>query len=352
MTEKDERQLEYFRNRVAKNEKALRRWARREGVTAYRLYDRDIPEIPLALDWYRDPDCHGQDAAGDRAAGGARPPSATAPADALCLALYDRPYEKDEAEEESWLAAMARSACGILGVDEASCFTRTRKRMRGSDQYGRLGSAEAERRVKEGGLSFVVNLSDYLDTGLFLDHRPLRARVRTEAPGKRVLNLFAYTGAFSVHAAAGGASLVTTVDLSNTYLDWAGRNLALNGFAGAAYPLVRSDVRAFLAGAARRGETWDLIVADPPTFSNSKATSEDFDVNRDWPDLVRACLTVLAPGGRLYFSTNSRRLRWDPSLVPGEAAEISEETIPPDFRDRKVHRAFSIEGRADHSAST
>jgi 23S rRNA (cytosine1962-C5)-methyltransferase len=348
MTEKDERQLEYFRNRVAKNEKALRRWARREGVTAYRLYDRDIPEIPLALDWYRGPDC--QAAGGDAADAGST--GANAHDGALCLALYDRPYEKDEAEEEAWLAAMARAACGVLGVDEASCFTKTRKRMKGSEQYGRLGSAEAERIVKEGGLSFVVNLSDYLDTGLFLDHRPLRARVRAEASGKRVLNLFAYTGAFSVHAAAGGASLVTTVDLSNTYLDWAERNLALNGFSGPAYPLFRSDVRAFLAGAARRGEAWDLIVADPPTFSNSKATTEDFDVNRDWPELVRACLDVLAPGGRLYFSTNSRRLKWEAALVPGDAVEISEETIPPDFRDRKVHRAFSIAHRADHSAST
>ena len=352
MTEKDGRQLEYFRNRVAKNEKALRRWARREGVTAYRLYDRDIPEIPLALDWYREPDCHAGD--GCAAAGGVatRPGAAAGPAGALCLALYDRPYEKDEAEEEAWLAAMARAACEVLGVDEASCFTRTRKRMKGPEQYGRLGSAEAERIVKEGGLSFIVNLSDYLDTGLFLDHRPLRARVRAEAQGKRVLNLFAYTGAFSVHAAAGGASLVTTVDLSNTYLDWAERNLALNGFTGTAWPLVRSDVRAFLAAAARRGESWDLVVADPPTFSNSKATSEDFDVNRDWPALVGACLDVLAPQGRLYFSTNSRRLKWEPALVQGEAVEISEETIPPDFRDRKVHRAFSISHRADHSAST
>ena len=352
MTEKDGRQLEYFRNRVAKNEKALRRWARREGVTAYRLYDRDIPEIPLALDWYREPDCHEGD--GCAAAGGVatRPGAAAGPAGALCLALYDRPYEKDEAEEEAWLAAMARAACEVLGVDEASCFTRTRKRMKGPEQYGRLGSAEAERIVKEGGLSFIVNLSDYLDTGLFLDHRPLRARVRAEAQGKRVLNLFAYTGAFSVHAAAGGASLVTTVDLSNTYLDWAERNLALNGFTGTAWPLVRSDVRAFLAAAARRGESWDIVVADPPTFSNSKATSEDFDVNRDWPALVGACLDVLAPQGRLYFSTNSKRLKWEPALVQGEAVEISEETIPPDFRDRKVHRAFSISHRADHSAST
>lgn len=251
MTEKETRQLDYFRNRLARNEKALRRWARREDVTAYRLYDRDIPEIPLALDWYRAPGCQGP--AGQEAGKGG----------AISLALYDRPYEKDEAEEEDWLVAMARGACELLGVAEADCFTKTRKRMRGSGQYERLGTAEAERIVREGGLSFIVNLSDYLDTGLFLDHRPLRARVHAESGGKRVLNLFAYTGAFSVHAAAGGASLVTTVDLSNTYLDWAGRNLALNGFTGRSWPLVKADVRAFLAQAARKGEAWDLIVASP-----------------------------------------------------------------------------------------
>jgi 23S rRNA (cytosine1962-C5)-methyltransferase len=326
MTDKDRRQLEFFRNRVAKNERNLRRWARKEGVTAYRLYDGDIPEVPIALDWYRDLGW-----AETGAKGGA-----------LCLALYDRPYEKDEAEETEWLLAMAMAAGEVLEVEVPSIFARTRKRMRGSEQYERLGSARSERVVKEAGLSFLVNLSDYLDTGLFLDHRPLRARVGAESAGKRVLNLFAYTGAFSVHAAAGGASLVTTVDLSNTYLDWAERNLALNGLAGPGCPLVRADVREFLAQGRREGRSWDLIVADPPTFSNSKAAPADFDVNRDWPSLIDACLGLLAPGGTLYFSTNSRRLKWEPSLVAAAAEDISEASIPPDFRDRRIHRAFRI----------
>ncbi len=326
MNDKDNKQLEFFRNRVAKNENKLRRWAKREAVTVYRLYDRDIPEVPLALDWYRETDWYETGRQGG----------------ALCLTLYDRPYEKDEAAEAEWIVAMAGAAGEILEVAPESIFARTKKHKSGSPQYKGLGTANPERIIKEGGLSFIINLSDYLDTGLFLDHRPLRARVHAEAKGKRVLNLFAYTGSFSVHAAAGGASLVTTVDLSNTYLDWAKRNLAANGFTGAAYPTIRDDVRDFLAGMGGKKETWDIIVADPPTFSNSKAFSVDFDVNVDWPALVTACLGVLAKDGVLYFSTNSRRFKWAPDRIAAQSQDISESTIPPDFRDKRIHRAWRI----------
>ncbi len=314
-SDKDLRQAEYFRNRVAKNEKALRRWARAQGVEALRLYDRDIPEVPLALDRY---------------------------GDALLLALYERPYEKDEALEAEWLELMGQAAAGALGMAPGSVFMKTRRHQRGSGQYERLGSEGAERVILEGGLSFVVNLSDYLDTGLFLDHRPTRSMVRAESAGKAVLNLFAYTGSFSVYAAAGGAASVTSVDLSNTYLAWATRNLALNGFSGPSYPLVRSDVSAFLAGAAASGKRWDLIVADPPTFSNSKSAEKDFDVNEDWPSLVGACARLLSPKGRLYFSTNSRKLKWSAGPVPGAWEDISAATIPPDFRDAKSHRCWRL----------
>lgn len=326
MTDKDNRQIEFFRNRVAKNEKSLRRWAKREAVTAYRLYDRDIPEVPLALDWYREADCHETSKRGG----------------ALCLVLHDRPYEKDETAEAEWIFAMACAAGEILEVAPESIFARTRKHRRGSPPYKCLGTAGSERIVKEAGLSFIVNLSDYLDTGLFLDHRPLRSRVHTESKMKRVLNLFAYTGSFSVHAAAGGASLVTTVDLSNTYLDWAERNLSINGFTGSAYPIVRADVRDFLARTRQKNERWDIIIADPPTFSNSKASSVDFEVNLDWPALITSCLSLLAKDGVLYFSTNSRRFKWDPNRIAVHSQDISESTIPPDFRDKHVHRAWRI----------
>lgn len=314
-SDKDLRQAEYFRNRVAKNDKALRRWARKEGVEALRLYDRDIPEVPLALDRY---------------------------GDAILLALYERPYEKDEDEEAEWLELMALAASEALGIDPESVFMKTRKRQKGSGQYERLGKDKAERVVREGGLAFVVNLSDYLDTGLFLDHRPTRGLVRAESAGKDVLNLFAYTGSFSVYAAAGGAASVTSVDLSNTYLDWAARNLALNGFSGEAYPLARADVAAFLAGAVSARRSWDLIVADPPTFSNSKGAEKDFDVNEDWPALVASCASLLRPGGRLYFSTNSRKLKWSAERVTGRWEDIGASTIPPDFRDKKTHRCWRL----------
>jgi 23S rRNA (cytosine1962-C5)-methyltransferase len=219
---------------------------------------------------------------------------------------------------------------------------KTRKRQRGSGQYEKIGRDMAERTIHEDGLSFVVNLSDYLDTGLFLDHRPTRAIVRAESAGKTILNLFAYTGSFSVYASAGGAVSVTSVDLSNTYLAWASRNLSLNGFSGPSYPLVRADATAFLEEAAAEGRKWDLIIADPPTFSNSKGAERDFDVNRDWPGLAASCAALLNPGGRLYFSTNSRKIKWSEELVPGRWEDISADTIPPDFRDRKIHRCWRL----------
>jgi 23S rRNA (cytosine1962-C5)-methyltransferase len=207
-----------------------------------------------------------------------------------------------------------------------------------------------------------VNLSDYLDTGIFLDHRPARLMVRGESSSKRVLNLFCYTGAFSVHAAAGGAAIVTSVDLSKTYLAWAADNLNLNGFTASApgpghervtdnerFPCVHADVKAFLVAARREETTWDLIVCDPPTFSNSKRAADTLDINRDWAELCRNCLAVLAPGGSLYFSTNSRTLKFDPAMIGGAAtrpetviADLTAASIPEDFRNKKIHRLWKI----------
>jgi 23S rRNA G2069 N7-methylase RlmK/C1962 C5-methylase RlmI len=319
-SEKDLRQAEYFRNRIVKNERSLRRWARKGGVEALRVYDRDIPEVPLALDRY---------------------------GDALLLALYERPYEKDDELEAEWLGLMGLAAAEALGIDSAKVFMKKRRHQRGNDQYERLARDAAERTIREGGLSFIVNLSDYLDTGLFLDHRITRAMVRADAADRRVLNLFSYTGSFSVYAASGGASEVTSVDLSNTYLSWAASNLSLNGLSPVRHPLVRADALSFLADASASGRRWDLIVADPPTFSNSKASDRDFDVNEDWPDLLRACAAVLNPGGRLYFSTNSRKLKWSAETAAEIAAggsweDISAATIPPDFRDAKIHRCWRL----------
>jgi 23S rRNA G2069 N7-methylase RlmK/C1962 C5-methylase RlmI len=318
-SDKDLRQAEYFRNRIVKNEKALRRWARREGIEALRLYDRDIPEVPLALDRY---------------------------GDELLMALYERPYEKDEELEEEWLSLMSKAAAEALGLDGSKVHRKKRKRQRGEEQYEKLSREKEELRIREGGLSFIVNLSDYLDTGLFLDHRITRALVRSQSEGKRVLNLFSYTGSFSVYSASGGASETTSVDLSSTYLSWARRNLELNGFSPERHRLIRSDVASFLSAACARGEKWELIVVDPPTFSNSKASERDFDIAEDWPALLGACMRVLALQGVLYFSTNSRRLKWSEAIAQGISGDdrrwedLSAATIPPDFRDAKIHRCW------------
>jgi len=328
MNAKDLRQAEYFGNRLAKNERRLRKWTRREGIFALRLYDNDIPEVPLVVELFR------QVYPLDRE---------SPPQDCLVIALYERPYEKDPAEEETWLGSMAKAASASLGVPMDGVFLRRRKRQRGLAQYERSGRATVEGKVLEGGLSYIVNFTDYLDTGLFLDHRPTRALVRSESAGRRVLNLFSYTGSFSVCAAAGGALEVTSVDLSNTYLSWASRNMALNALDGPSTRFVRSDVRAFLDEARRAAREWDIVVCDPPTFSNSSSTTRDFDVNRDWPDLVASCLAVLSPDGALLFSSNSRRLKWDDTLVKGDVADISEACLPPDFRDRRIRRTWRIQ---------
>ncbi len=314
LSDKDLRQAEYLRNRIAKNEKRLRKWARSEGAEAYRLYDRDIPEIPLAIDRY---------------------------GEALLLALYERPYDKDDELEEEWLDLMSAACSEALSVDPSLVFRRMRRRQRGIGQYERLRGDRAERVVREGGLSFIVNLSDYLDTGLFLDHRPTRSMVRAESGGKDVLNLFCYTGSFSVYASSGGAASVTSVDLSRTYLEWASRNLELNGAPVSSRKLVRADAMGFLSEAAAAKSSWDLIVADPPTFSNSKS-ADDFDVNEAWPRLVADCARVLRPGGRLYFSTNSRTIKWRPELLTLPWEDITESTIPPDFRNSKIHRCWRL----------
>jgi 23S rRNA (guanine2445-N2)-methyltransferase / 23S rRNA (guanine2069-N7)-methyltransferase len=316
MDDKDLAQAEIFGNRLEKRAKHLRKWARLRGLSCYRLFDNDIPEIPLAVDLYEG---H------------------------LVLCLYERPYDKDDALEEEWLALMAQTASSRLGIDPQKVFAKRRKRQRGSSQYESLSSRGYEIVAKEDGLSFIVNLSDYLDTGLFLDHRLTRAKVKSLSARKRVLNLFSYTGSFSVYAGSGGASGVVAVDISNTYQDWAARNGALNGLAEGLVEYRREDVLSSVSRMRSSGERYGLIVLDPPTFSNSKKMDRDFDVNRDHPALVRDCLNLLSPGGTLIFSTNSRRLKFEPKAYPGTMAkDITEATLDEDFRDRKIHKAWEI----------
>jgi len=285
---------EMFANRVRKNARHLGKWARREGVTCWRAYDRDIPEVPVTVDTYEG---------------------------ALVINDY-----RHESADDAWLADIAGAAADALGAREV--FAKQRERLVGrreGHQYERLGDAGAWRTVREGGHAFRVNLSDYVDTGLFLDHRITRARVAAEG-GATLLNLFAYTGAFTVYAAAAGVQ-TTSVDLSNTYLAWAGDNLAANGLAG---ELVHADVREFLADARRAGRRWDVAVVDPPTFSNSKRMDYTWDVQRDHAALLDDVAAVC--GGAIWFSTNRERfkLAWQ---RPGWAvSDETRATAPPDFR--------------------
>jgi 23S rRNA G2069 N7-methylase RlmK/C1962 C5-methylase RlmI len=230
-----------------------------------------------------------------------------------------------------------------LGIGPSLVFVKERRRQKDRQhggQYQVVARAGAERVVREGGLSFAVNLSDYLDTGLFLDHRPLRSQVRSAASGKRVLNLFAYTGAFTVHAAAGRAALTVTVDLSNTYLRWAERNLALNHLRGS-HHLVKADCLRWLR--EERGERFDLIICDPPTFSNSKAMSQSWEVERDQDTLLRSLHTMLNPGGIAWFSTNKQDFRLSNRLPPfSKVEDITAATIDPDFAGTTPHRCWRL----------
>jgi 23S rRNA (guanine2445-N2)-methyltransferase / 23S rRNA (guanine2069-N7)-methyltransferase len=293
---------EMFANRVRKNARHLAKWAKRTGVTCYRVYDRDIPELPVTLDTYDG-------------------------------ALVMNDYRIDPSDG-AWLDALAEAA--KLVMDARECFAKRRERLvdrQAGHQYERLATAATERVVAEAGLKFRVNLSDYVDTGLFLDHRITRARVAAE-PGASLLNLFAYTGAFSVHAAAAGKR-TTSVDLSNTYLEWARANLELNGLDG---ELVHADVREFLGDAQRAGRRWDVAIVDPPTFSNSKRMDYTFDIQRDHAALLADVAAVVT--GPIWFSTNRQRFKLD-YAGPRPVSDETRATTPPDFRGTP-HRAWRL----------
>jgi len=305
------------KNRLEKNYRHLRKRAEREGIDCWRVYDADLPEYAAAVDIYR-----------------------TDAGDWLHVQEYQAPASVDENVAHTRLRELTRVAGEVLGVPRERIALKQRRRGKGGEKYGRLDERGEFLEVQEGGLRFWVNLTDYLDTGLFLDHRPLRALLRERARDKRFLNLFCYTGAATVHAAAGGARETTSVDLSQTYLDWAARNLALNGFDQPNHRLEWADALGYLA---THSAMFDLIYVDPPTFSNSKR-AEDFDVQRDHVRLLQACGDHLLPGGTIVFSNNFRRFKLDEAALGRFAIrDITARTIPFDFeRNARIHQAFEL----------
>ncbi len=312
--------VDALRNRLQKNHKHLARWARQNGISCYRVYDADLPEFAFAVDVYR----------GDETW--------------LHVAEYAPPATVDEQRAELRRTTMRVVLPELFDVDIRHVIMKTRERKRGATQYERHADTGHFFDVQEAGCILQVNLQDYLDTGLFLDHRPLRTRIQQESRGKRFLNLFAYTATATVHAAVGGAVSSASVDLSNTYLEWARRNLLLNRVDLAPHELIRDDCGAWLAQAVRRGDRYDLILLDPPSFSNSKSTEQDLDIQRDHVALIRACVEVLADDGTLYFSTNLRRFNFDAApLSHLHCQDITRSTVAEDFkRSPRIHRCWKI----------
>ncbi|MGH8310313.1 MAG: bifunctional 23S rRNA (guanine(2069)-N(7))-methyltransferase RlmK/23S rRNA (guanine(2445)-N(2))-methyltransferase RlmL, partial [Steroidobacteraceae bacterium] len=312
-----------FANRLKKNVERIAGWAHREGVSCYRLYDADMPEYALAIDRYR---------------------GAERPEEWLYVQEYQAPREIEvEAVKRRRNEALAVLP-EVTDVPAERIYFRTRRKQARGEQYGKRGEEAQFHVVEEGGLRFWVNFDDYLDTGLFLDDRITRARLRSAAERRRFLNLFSYTGTATVHAAAGRARSTTSVDLSATYLDWAQRNLALNGFSGKDHELIHADARGWLEDAARRNARYELIFLGPPTFSTSKRMYGVLNVQRDHTALIEASMRLLAPSGLLVFSTNAQRFKLGADVAKRYAVEdISAATLPQDFaRNPRIHCCFEI----------
>lgn len=305
-----------FRNRLAKQAKHLGKQAKRQQIQCYRLYDHDLPEFPFCIEYY-----------GDK----------------LYVAEYKRRHGLTDEAHAVWLQQSKQAIAETLNLPMENIFLRLRQRKQGRQgQYQRLDEEQHEFIVEENSLKFIVNLTDYLDTGLFLDHRLTRQMVREQSKGQKVLNLFAYTGSFSVYAAAGGAEEVVTVDLSKTYLSWAQRNLELNGFTDPEkYRFHHADVKQYLKELP--ASYFDLIVMDPPTFSNSQRMEGILDLQRDHVELINDCLQSMVPGGTLYFSTNFTRFILDETGIKASSIkDITRSTTPFDFEGKLARYCFLI----------
>ena len=294
----------------------LSRQAKRLGVSCYRIYDHDLPEFPFLIELYDDK---------------------------LYIAEYKRRHALTDEEHENWLDESLKIVTEIIGMSSENIFLKLRQRKQGREgQYKKFSFAQHEFIVRENNLKFIVNLSDYLDTGLFLDHRITREKIKTEAKDKQVLNLFCYTGSFSVYAAAGEATEVVSVDLSKTYLSWAEKNLRLNGFDdGSKWKFVQADVLQYLKELPTN--YFDLVILDPPTFSNSQRMENFLDVQRDHSHLINDCLAGIKDGGVLYFSTNYSKFILEKEKINSSSIQdITKATTPFDFEGKLSRKCYRI----------
>jgi len=306
-----------FQNRLEKVFRHLGKQAKRLEITCYRLYDHDLPEFPFCIEIYEQN---------------------------IYVAEYKRRHGMNEDEHDEWIGRSMAVICEVLKVSEENIFLKLRQKKPGRlGQYQKTGEKRSEFIVEENGLKFIVNLSDYLDIGLFLDHRVTREKVKAEVKDKKVLNLFSYTGSFSVYAAAGGANEVMTVDLSKTYLDWAQRNMQLNDFNDISkYKFIHADVLQYLHTIPEN--YFDLLILDPPTFSNSKRMEDILDIQRDHVKLIKDCLRIVRPGGKIYFSTNYKKFVLDKESIRSTLIkDITKQTTPFDFEGRLFRFCFEIE---------
>ena len=315
LTDKDRSQADLFSTRLKKRIKHLRRWPTKRGITCFRVYERDIPELPFVVDIYED---------------------------YLHVTEFDRPHDRNPGRHAAWLDLMKKTLARTFEIPIHHVHFKSRRRQKGSRQHEKLATLSQKIVVQESGLKFLINLTDYVDTGLFLDHRKTRQMVREAAAGKHFLNLFAYTGSFSVYAAAGGAASTTTVDWSTTYQEWSRENMKLNGFHSDCHQFSRAGALEFLDNLSD-SKKFDLAVVDPPTFSNSKRTEDVWDIQRDHAVLLNKLAGCMAPGAIVYFSNNFRKFQLDTDQLRGfESREISAQTLPEDFRNRRIHRCWIL----------